>query len=148
MAQKLRPPCAIRVPRATKTAQAGSTSEMNASDSPNASAATIGAGPHFMGPHEFNDVLGDAVDLIFGRHRPTGDKERPRLVPSLEAARIFEAPAFPPDRPDTHSINTIILNRGMVTCSRTGPVSSLGAGTTLFGATRAAHHRCCSLLRL
>jgi hypothetical protein len=60
--QKLMPPCAIRVPRAIKTAQAGSTSEMNARDSPNASAPTIG------GPAEFNNVLGDAVNLIFGRH--------------------------------------------------------------------------------
>jgi hypothetical protein len=40
--------------------------------------------PHFMGLHEFNNVLGDAVNLILGRHGPTGDKEMRRLVPSFE----------------------------------------------------------------
>jgi hypothetical protein len=64
-----------------QNAQARSTREMNASDSPNARTPTIGAAPHFVGPHEFNDVRGEAMNRIFERHRLTGDKEMRRLVP-------------------------------------------------------------------
>ena len=63
--QKLMPLPLISAPMATSIAQAGSSSEMKASDSPNASAPTMGAAQNSWATDEFDHRL-----RVFFEHGP------------------------------------------------------------------------------
>ena len=49
--------------------------------------------PNFVGANEFNDLLGDGMDLVFERHgNLRGNKRGPRRVPPLETRARAASP--------------------------------------------------------